>query len=175
MPEVDDYIKEVIGKGDEGSKLLAAKCAPTLKNSEYVEVLQQGMNGIAVLRIPEGFQLVVHSAGGDPHEKNLSRHAASLVDKLAEQAETINAVPVGFADVIDTSTESKPVLNLIADALVEKADRYGLPIMNGEFAILGARVNCDANVSGTMISMVPKEFQFPVEPVKGIFEFNETS
>ena len=61
MESVDWYIQEVIERGDQGSALLAARCAPTL-NAEYVDVIRQGMNGIAVLRIPDGYAAVVLSA-----------------------------------------------------------------------------------------------------------------
>ena len=41
--KVDDYIETCIKKGDEGSALLAAICAPTLRNNPAIEVLAQGM------------------------------------------------------------------------------------------------------------------------------------
>ena len=156
----DWYRREVIGKGDKGSKLLAKLCtAPTLDNCRYVDVIKEGMNRMAVLRVPEDYYVVVHSAGGDPEKTDLAEHAGSLVDRLVEQARAIGAEPAAFADVIDSNTGDKPMLETIASALVAKADEYGLTIMNGENAILGARINPDiqANVSGTMISLMKKE------------------
>ena len=101
MSVIDEYIKNVIQKGGKGSELLRALCAPTLENCEYVDVIKHGQTEIAVLRIPEEHHVVVHSTGGDPKKKDLAEHAASLVDRLVEQAETFEARPVAFANVID--------------------------------------------------------------------------
>ncbi|MBI5880537.1 hypothetical protein HZB90_00230 [archaeon] len=154
MGEVDKYIAEVVGKGDEGSALLAKLVAHTLKNCSLVDVVREGMNGIAVLRVPEGHKVMVHSAGGNHEESEPALHAASLVDMLVAQAKVVGAKPVAFANVIDASTSDRVVIYEIGAALKARADRYGLAIMNGEFAILGERVNCSANISGTMISLV---------------------
>ena len=74
MGDIDEYIKDVIGKGDEGSKLLARITAPTLKNSNLVEIMKQGMNGLAVLRVPENHYAIVHSAGGHSQTRDLGDH-----------------------------------------------------------------------------------------------------
>lgn len=154
MVKKDIYISNVIVQGDKGSKLLAAITAPTLKNSQFVEVLDDGMNGTAVLRLPRHFAAVVHSTSGDPSKKNMAKHAASLVDRLVEQAKTIGATPIAFANVIDSRTGDNSLIKDIGASLAEKADRGGYAIMNGENAVLGDRMNCDANVSGTMISVI---------------------
>ncbi len=153
----DNYIRQVIQMGDEGSRLLAARTAPTLKNCMYADVVQDGMNGIAVLRIPKKFNLVVHSASGDPNKEDLREHSLSLVDRLVEQSREFCAEPLCFANVIDSRTGDIGTLETISAALVEKANRYKIAIMNGENAILGSRINGKANVSGTMISIQPKE------------------
>ncbi len=156
MSRIDKYLEEVITLGDEGSELLAKLCSPTLKNSQYVDVLEQGMNGLAVLRIPEDYMCVVHSCGGDPTKEDLSDCAQSLVSRLMGQAKTLGVTPIGFANVIDSNKGDKKMLETIAHSLVSAANRHSLAILNGENAILGARVNCEANLSGTMISMVEK-------------------
>lgn len=172
--EVDDYIKNVIGKGDEGSELLNAICAETLKNSDLVDIIEEGMSGIAVLRIPEKYYVAVHSTGGDPEEKDLEQHAVSLVEKLVQQSELINAVPLAFADVIDSNTGDESMLKTAASSLVEISNKYRLVIPTGENAILGVRINPDieANVSGTMISLVEKNDKLPLESVPGTFTKN---
>ena len=154
---MDEYIKRVIGQGDEGSELLAKITAPTLKNTPFVQVLEHGKNGLAVLRSPKDYDIIVHSASGDPNLDDLAAHSSSLVDRLVEQANTIGASPVAFANVVDSYEGENPMLEVIGNALAKAADKYQLAIMNGENAILGARVNPDiqANVSGTMISLVP--------------------
>lgn len=154
--EVDQYIKEVVQRGDEGSALLAARCASTIRNSDCVQVLREGMNGLAVLRIPEDYVAVVHSAAGDPALLDPEKHASSLIDRLFEQAREIDAVPLGLANVIDASRGDGRTVEAIAHALVSGANRYEFAVMNGELAILGDRINCDANVSGTMVSLLRK-------------------
>ena len=50
---LDNYIKNIINEGDEGSRLLRAKTAHTLKNCEYVDVLKDSTGkDFHVLRIP---------------------------------------------------------------------------------------------------------------------------
>ena len=88
---VDSYITDVIGRGDEGSALLAKLVAPTLRNCQYVDVIREGMNGIAVLRVPPGHKVLVHSAAGASHEKDVVYHVDSLVDRLFEQESRISA------------------------------------------------------------------------------------
>lgn len=155
--EVDEYIREVIQKGDKGSKLLAARTAITLHGKEHIQVLKGGVHGIAVLRIPEEYNVVVHSAGGDPSISDISNYAASMVENLVAQAKIIEAIPLGFGNVIDASVEDDSMLEKIANAYVGSCNQHNIAVMNGELAILGDRVTVPANISGTMISIVKKE------------------
>src|SRR3989344_767475 len=161
MPAIDEYIKEVVNKGDKGSALLAQICSPTLSNSSYVNIIREGMNGLAVLRFPKDKLVVVHSIGGNPHEKNIGKYAESLVDRLAAGSEKIGATPVGFADVIDAREINLNLVENFGNSLARKADSYKLAILNGELAGLGDRVTVPANISGTMISMVPRGSRNP--------------
>jgi len=156
MGETDRYIEEVVRKGDEGSELLAALCAPTLKNSSHVDVLRQGMNGVAVLRIPEGYVVGVHSVGASPRARNMKNHAKSLVERLVAGSREAGLTPLAITDVVDASVGDKQTVETIGNSLVRAADRFRLPIVNGELAILGGRVNCVANISGTMLSLAKK-------------------
>jgi len=150
--EVDDaYLKEVIGRGDEGSRLLAAICAPTLKNSDRVRLI--GDEKRIALEIPDNHQPIVHSCAG---RGNPEEAAKDLVLNLMAQASEINATPVAFTNIIDSRTGDIEMLRKIAAALAAAADIYHLPIINGENAILGDVVRGDANISGTMISSLPK-------------------
>ncbi len=153
--QVDEYIATTIRQGDVGSKLLAAKIASTLKNP-LVDIVSSGMNGIAVLRPPKGSLVIVHSMGGDPRKTELREYVNSLVDRLVSGSQRIGAHPIGFGDVVDASSMDLEMISLIGDQLRERASHYHLPIMNGELADLGKRVNCSANLSGTMISIVQK-------------------
>ena len=155
---INDYINDVIRKGDKGSALLHALCAPTLENQkDLISIISDGMNGLAALNVPEEYNVVVFSAGGDPQEKNLKNHTLSLVEKLVSYAKNIGAEPVAFANVVDSNTGDIEMLKVIGNALREGADKYNLTIMNGENACLGSRVNCEANLSGTMIALLPKK------------------
>jgi phosphoribosylaminoimidazole (AIR) synthetase len=157
MMEKDDYIKNVIGRGDDGSRLLARICAPTLKNSDLVEIVQEGVNGLAVLNIPKDYLCVVHSLGGMPEMERLDNYVNSMVSLMVDAAKGLSLTPVGFANVIDASEGKKGDIIKIGNRLVEMANNYKLPILNGELAILGNRVNCTANIMGTMISIVPRD------------------
>ena len=156
MTDVDTYIREVVEKGDEGSRLLAARTAPTLKNSPLVRIVREGMNGIAVLEIPENQVVYVHSACGDPNELDPRKHALSLVERLISFAKKWHINPIGFANVIDSSSGDVALLEQVAGGLVDGANKYGLAILNGENAILGSRITKGANVSGTLIGVHQK-------------------
>lgn len=154
---VDNYIQRVIRRGDEGSGLLRSRTASTLKNNEYVEVIEGKAGVLPVLRIPEEYIVVVHSTTGDPAETNSREHARTLVSRLVSQAKKICAIPLGFSNIVDSKTGELELLSSISESLVEESNKYGLAILNGENAILGERVRADANISGTMISIVNKK------------------
>jgi phosphoribosylaminoimidazole (AIR) synthetase len=157
MAKVDDYIKEVVEKGDKGSEILASKCAHTLKNSELVDIISSGKGGLACLRIPEDHYAIVHSQSGFPHKHNVKDHTASMVDSLVSQANSIGAKPVAFANIIDSRSSDLQMISDIADSLVEESNKNKVAIINGELAILGNRLKTEANVSGTMISIIKKD------------------
>lgn len=162
MTELDAYIAAEMVKA-KNSKSMNSLCAQTLKNSKFVDVISSGKGGIAGCRFPKNRVVVVHSAGADPEIRNLTDYSISLVDRLVAQAEAIGAVPVAFADVIDGSSPDGFDLSAIAEPLVMRASLYNLAILNGESAWLGSRVNCMANLSGTMISLLKKDngFAYP--------------
>jgi len=156
MQEVDRYVEEVIQRGDEGSALLAAICAPTLTNCEYVNVLREGMNGLAVLRLPDGYNAAVFSAHGDSRATDPEEHAASMVRNISAFAREEGINVVGFADMIDANRVEKDqgLVRKLGNAMATEANKHGYAIMNGELALLGDRVNCGANVSGTAVGLV---------------------
>src|SRR3989344_6584042 len=100
---VDAYIEDIIRKGDEGSALWSRISAPTLRNSPHVKIIEGGMNGVAVIKIPEDHYAVVHAATGDPDLDNLPEHTASLVERLVEQARQIRATPIGLGNDFNSS------------------------------------------------------------------------
>lgn len=156
MTKIDEYIAAEIVKA-KNSKTMNSLCADTLRNSDFVDLISTGKGGVAGCRFPEYFVCVVHSAGGDPKKKNLKDYSVSLVERLVKQARAIGATPVAFADIIDGSSPDGFDLSAIADPLISRAVYYDLAILNGESAWLGPRVNCMANLSGTMISLLRKK------------------
>src|SRR3989338_6138832 len=145
MTTLDDYLANVIQLGDQGSNLLAKRCASSLRNSPYVKIIQGPTQNVAVLDLPQQYDVVVHSAIGDPTITGVEEHARSMVVRLHEQAQRIGVTPVAFANVIDSRTGELKMLEAAVTGLVHEANNKGLAIMNGE------------NTMGTMISIVAKE------------------
>ena len=159
---IDDYITNTVKKGDKESALIAALVAPTLKNCKYVDILQEGMNGISVLKnLPEDYDVVVYSIGGDTRIKDLKKYTISMVERLANISNDYGFTPLAFADVIDASDGDNKDVELIGNTLREVSDHFGYSVLNGELAILRNRVIGKANINGTMIALVPKENNLP--------------
>jgi len=152
---VDDYRRNVIKLGDKGSEYLAKRTADTLKDRDFVDVLDPGMNGLRVLRIPKEYVVIVHSASGEPRIDKPEEYAASLIKKLVEQSERIGATPVGVADVVDVVKHDAGLLKALMDGFVDACNKYKIAVMNGEYAILGNRVR-SANMCGTMVCIAKK-------------------
>jgi len=159
MSRVDEYIANTIKKGDEGSKLLAALCAPTLKFREEVDIIKEGMNGVAVLRVPQGMLVAAHSVGGNYYDRSFYNYVASAFGKAVQANNVINGVPIAFADVIDANNAERDLVKVIGNTLVSEASHLRVPIINGELADLGARVNphLGASLALTTVSLVSKK------------------
>jgi len=160
------YLEEVIGTGDKGSRILAEITSKSRKNSEYFDVIDSPLGSIPVLRIPEKYFVIVHSATGESDEYDPEKHAYSLVQELEFMSRQFDATPVAITNIIDSRKGEPELLEIIARSLCRAADDYGVVIMNGENAILGDRVRAKANISGTMLSIVKKS-SLP-STVKGI-------
>lgn len=158
-PTQEDYGQTVIKKGDDGSKILGRMCLESAEFNSCTKQVAYGKDELFLSKIPEGFDIVVHSASGDANEVDIDKHALSVVEKLILQAEQLGAEPIGFANVIDSNTGDLDMLRSIADVFMHKARTNSFSILNGENAILGERINPDyqANIAGTFISIVPKE------------------
>ena len=157
MTTLDDYLTDVIQRGDQGSHFLGNRCAPTLRNCPYVKIIKGPIQNVGVLDLPETYDVVVHSATGDPKITDVHEHARSVVTRLCLQAQQLGVTPIAFANVIDSRTGDLKMLEAAVTGLVKEANSRGLAIMNGENEILGDRVVPEANIMGTMISIVPKE------------------
>ncbi len=170
---VDSYDERIIGPGDEGSALWARICAPTLRNSPHVRVIKGGMNGVAVIKVPRGHYVLVNASTGHPSLSDISEHAGSLVDRLVEPARRLGATPIGLGNDFNSSTGDLGVIERAGKGLVERANKFGVAIMNGENAILGSRVNGEANILGALVSMIPKSVA-PFESSTRLFEHDGT-
>jgi phosphoribosylaminoimidazole (AIR) synthetase len=178
MARVDQYIEKVIKQGDKGSNYLATSSAPTLANSKLVEILEDGMNGLAVLRIPSDQVCGVASIGGDPAIQDSREYAASAVDRSVALAEKHGFTPIGFASIIDSATGDIGDLKAIQESILERVNHYNLPIMNGENAILGERVKGIANITGTIIGTCPdsrKDFPNMLDTGVAVFHPQENA
>lgn len=157
MASTDEYIQQVIAKGDEGSALLRARTVETLKNSGHVKIVDDK----AVVHVPEDHVVVVHAATGNPIDTDPESHARSLVINLLDQANHAGITPVGFANIVDSQTGDLAVIEKIAEGLDTRLVSSNVAILNGENAILGPIVNgVQANIAGAMISIAPKESDF---------------
>lgn len=162
MEKLDQYIEKIIKQGDRGSSYLATSAAPTLANGNNVEILSDGMNGLAILRIPDDQICGAASIGGDPSLTDPQEYAASVVDRAVSLAKKHGFSPIGFADIIDSATGDIADLQVMQEAILERVNHYNLPIMNGENAILPGRVTGVANITGTIIGTCSeKRTQFP--------------
>lgn len=152
----DWYIERVNKGGDDISGMLRKMTVPSLSNNEFLDVLDDQMNGMVVMRIPEGFEAVCHAASGSPLILNQTDYVHSMVRKLKADAEKIGATPLGFADDINASgnIDSESVGNDLNEAAGDGKSKVG--VINGEFANLGNRVRGDFNINGVMVSMVRK-------------------
>src|SRR3989338_7999890 len=157
MTTLDDYLTDVIQRGDQGSHFLGNRCAPTLRNCPYVKIIKGPIQNVGVLELPETYDVVVHSATGDPKITDVHAHARSVVTRLCTQAQQLGITPLAFANVIDSRTGDLSMLEAAVTGLVAEANERGLAIMNGENAILGDRVLAEANIMGTMISIISKD------------------
>ncbi|MDO8564032.1 MAG: hypothetical protein Q7R87_03415 [Nanoarchaeota archaeon] len=167
---VDDYLLKVVGAGGEMSALLEQRFAGTLNNSPLVEILSGGVNGVKTLTPPAGMLAVVHSLGGNRELTDSRKYAGSAVDRLVRAAESIGATPAGMANVIDAREGKADLILPFADGLVERANHFKLPVLNGELAVLGDRMKADANVSVTMVSFVPKSAKLPIDKFPSYFK-----
>ncbi|MBN1385427.1 hypothetical protein JW968_00440 [Candidatus Woesearchaeota archaeon] len=153
--DLSPYLDKVVAQDQEGAALLNAICVPTLRNVEdFVEVLDSEMGGLKVVRIPEGHRALAFSVPGLDY-KRPDWHTASMVDYLAWIAAEAGAKPLVLADVVDSNSGDIGLIDLVGKVMAERADYHRFGIINGENAILGARVNpnVQANVCGTLLCM----------------------
>lgn len=158
MQAVDDaYIQAVIKRGKQGSDLLAALAAPTLRNNSHVVIIGD-QDKRAALQIPEGCNVIVHSDGvSDAEYSSVGQAASHLVESLVNQSLQIGATPVAITDDINSRTGDLDMLREIMTSLATTSTTNRVAIINGENAILGDVIPKKAHTSATMISIIPKD------------------
>ncbi len=150
---VPDYVRDVIGRGDEGSSLLRAMTAHTLEGKEHVEIIGGG----PVLRVPEGQSVVAVTLGGRAHHRDPYEHASSAVRKVGRAIHNVGAQPILISSIVDTSDSDTGRLEEIALGLNHGANIYRLANFGGENAVMGARVRSEGNVAVTGVGIIPTD------------------
>jgi phosphoribosylformylglycinamidine cyclo-ligase len=150
----DNYIEDVIQKGDDASEVVHAVCERTWPFRKEVVVVDSSVGGLTVLKLDPESKVAVHSVGGTPNISDLERYVESLFTNLAAQSQKIGAKPVALTDTLDMSVIDIDIARTAARTMYDSAKRYGVSIINGEIAGLGDRVNTELNISGTMISEI---------------------
>lgn len=149
----DEYIEEIIRKGDDGSDIIHAICKQTHGFNKRVVEIDSSTGGLTGVRFPKNKNVVIHSAGGDPAIEDTSEYIASLVDRLVEQAHDIGVKPIAMTDTMDVPVIDLDVIRTAAKALYRQAKKHKVAVINGELAGLGYEcVASPINASGTMIS-----------------------
>jgi phosphoribosylaminoimidazole (AIR) synthetase len=167
----EQYMLDIREK-DAMSRLLAQITSDTLNNGHYVKPLVSGKNGVNLLDgLPAGQKVAIHSTGGDVKELDPAKYAASVIRKACAHSDAIGGQPIGFADVIDAQSTNEEFVRKVGTALRDQANNYKVPILNGELAKLGYRINCPCNISGTMITLLPEDNRLSRD-VRSGFTFN---
>ena len=161
----DQYIEEIIKKGDDGSDILHDICKHTHSFRKEVVDVDSSTGGLTGLRLTKNNKVAVHSSGGDPSIGDVSEYVASLVDRLVEQSHDIGAKPIAMTNIIDMPVIDLDVIKTAGKALYEQTKKHKVAIINGELAGLGYEcVASPLNISGTMISAIDSSH------VNGIYE-----
>ena len=149
----DDYIENTIIQGDLFSKKLSKLTTETIGNNEFVELKKEGMHGIALAR-PEDYWVLALSGTGYPESEDIRVHADSFINDLSRKLWSVEAMPVGYTNIIDAQKLDEDLANKIEGALAEASKRNKVVAMNGESADLGNLMTVDASISGTMIGFI---------------------
>ncbi|MFH1275589.1 MAG: AIR synthase related protein [Candidatus Woesearchaeota archaeon] len=148
----DEYRTETIFEGDRVSRFLRTATEETLRNSEYVDVV----NGNRIVRPPRGptgYSIVVCSAVGDDTGA-IEMHGASLVDNLYNALVSFGATPVGFSNIIDVPKVEMGDIEELVWGMRDRANERKMVILNGEYAVLGDMVTSNVSVLGTGIGLI---------------------
>ncbi|MFA5259299.1 MAG: AIR synthase related protein [Candidatus Pacearchaeota archaeon] len=137
---------------------------------DHVVNVVPGKNGINALKVPGNSLCIVYSVGGDKGEMDLRKYSESVVENVFNSGRRIGARVMGMADIIDASHTDEGLVRTVGEGLRDRAILRGVPILNGELANLGRRVNCDCNITGTGIGFISKDSPF-VNKVPSAFEY----
>lgn len=154
MIKIDPYMHDIAEKS--GSSAILAELALKTLDREFVHQVAPGKNGLSLLKIPESHVLVAHSSGGDYRITEPGEYSRSVFLRLIKDARRIGAEPIAVAEVIDARASDESFAKAVGVPFTDLALEYRVAKINGELAKLGPMVNCDCNMSATMLSMVRK-------------------
>ena len=164
---VEQYLLDIKEK-DDMSRLLCELASQThsydffgkRNNFDHVVNVVPGKNGINAVKVPMDSLCIVYSVGGDSKERDLRKYSESVVENVFNSGKRIGARVMGMADIIDASRTDEGLVRTVGEGLRDRAIFRGVPILNGELANLGKRVNCDCNITGTGIGFISRNSPF---------------
>ncbi|VVB78974.1 Phosphoribosylformylglycinamidine cyclo-ligase [uncultured archaeon] len=173
----EQYMLDIKEK-DKMSQLLAELASETQSfnffgkktSFPYLDCVIPGKNGINAIHVPSNSLCVVYSQGGDSKEKDLVKYSQSVVKNIINAGNSIQSEIVGIANVIDASSTDEGLVRVVGESLRDAAKHYRVPILNGELANLGKRVNCECNITSTGIGFISRNSQF-LKKVPGSFSY----
>jgi len=155
----DEYIRDVIKQGDKGSDLLGE-----LSRQSWDEDYILQHNCRAYIKLPENEQaVVVFQLTGPQEETDPRKYTKKTMERLMQIAKENNLVPLAIANVIDSQTGDILMLEDIMNEMLNS----GIPVINGENAILGKeRMDHPVSLAITCIAKPSKNLK------EGIFRYN---
>ncbi|MDP2926162.1 MAG: hypothetical protein Q8N99_07330 [Nanoarchaeota archaeon] len=171
----EQYLLDIKEK-DEMSTLLAEIASTTHEYDffnrgipyDHLRQIIPGKNGLNAVNVPSNSLCVVYSVGGNPEEMDIERYSESVVENVFCAGKLIGSHVAGMSDIIDASRTDEGLVRIVGESIARAARRLRVPILNGELANLGKRVNCDCNITGTGISFISRDSPF-INEVPGVF------
>ncbi len=169
------YLDDFIGDGDSASAIINRRLAATIDgNEELVKVITEGMNGVAGVITPKGYEAVAFTVVGDVSKRDPLEYIASAVRNVTKQSKILGVTPVGFSDNLDVYSNDLPFIEEIANVLTDetlkqRSQGFTFSGLNGECAILPGVVSEETktNISITVVGY-RKHNDIPQNPISQI-------
>lgn len=152
---VDDYIRDLIDKNDDVSKIFHETLRATRQFRKEVVELDSSVGGLAVLKnLDPKKKIAAFSIGADPHLNNLETYAASLVENALEIADILDIEPIAMTNNFDTPAFDLEIARQAAHGFYAAAQTNQIAFVNGESAGLKGVINAPFNASGALIGLI---------------------